>query len=423
MNRSISSQPLHLYNTLTRQRQPFVPRIPGRIKIFTCGPSIYANPHIGNYRTFLYEDILCRYLEYLGYRVERLINFTDIEDKTIAKAGKSMRTLREMTERAAENFFTTSGLLHLKVPDYIPRSSTSVDQTVLLIEKLLAKGLCYRHGPDIFYDPLKFPGFGKLYGLDMASWPRQKRRFRKDNYPGNRWNRGDFILWHGYRPERDGDIYWKTGLGKGRPAWNVQDPAMITKTLGHEIDISCGGVDNLFRHHDYTIAVIEGVSGRPFASYWLHGEHVLRDGKKISKSRGNAVGIESLLARGISAAGLRYFLMRGHYRRKLDLTDDRLRAADDQCRHLRELARGFTEPPQGKGPDRQAGEILIDQVERDFTSAMNNDLQVDAAVDALYTGLEAMARYQRATGFGTRQWGRIRKLLLRIESVLQILFV
>jgi len=422
MSREIQQHPLKLHNTMTGTKEGLVPLTDRTLKLFTCGPSIYGSPHIGNYRSFLYEDILSRYLNYLGYTVERLINFTDVEDKSITRAGRNMEQLREITEAAAENFFKNCGLLHIRVPDFIPRSSTSVDQAVRLIKELLKKGVAYQHGPDVFYDPLKFPGFGRLFGLDLTRWPQKKRRFRRDNYEGNRWNLGDFILWHGYRPQRDGDIFWETDLGKGRPAWNVQDPAMITKHLGFQIDIVCGGIDNLYRHHDYTIAIIEAVSGTTFANFWLHGEHVLLDGKKISKSKGNIIYPGDLLARGISAAGLRFGLISEHYRRKLDLTDLFLLEKEERCRRLQSLARRFTGPLSAEGKENHEAEPHIEGLFLDFEKFLNDDLRVGPACDALLHHLEHLELHREKTGLGSSQWSRIRKHLLQIDSVLQIIF-
>jgi cysteinyl-tRNA synthetase len=240
--------------------------------MYTCGPSIYLLPHIGNYCTFLYEDILNRYLEYLGYRVERVLNVTDVEDKAIAEAEKEGKTLKRLTERNTKIFLDELQKLGAKMPTRFPKSSTSVEQAVSIIQTLLKKGCAYWYDGNVYFDPLKFKDFGKLYGMDMKRWPKEKRRFHKDTYPGNRWNLGDFILWHSYR---EGDkVYWDTSLGRGRPAWNVQDPAMVSQALGYKVDVYCGGVDNLVRHHDYVKAVMESLTGEQFARYWLHGEHL-----------------------------------------------------------------------------------------------------------------------------------------------------
>ncbi|MCB2184182.1 MAG: class I tRNA ligase family protein [Desulfobulbaceae bacterium] len=413
---------LKIYNTLTRKKQMFMPRKSPNVKIFTCGPSIYGIPHIGNYRTFLYEDILHRYLEYLGYRVDRLINFTDVEDKAIEHSGKSMEKMRIVTENAADNFFKNCGLLHIKMPDFIPRSSTSIDQSVQLIKQLMHKKIAYRLDDDIFYDPLKFKGFGRLFGLDMSRWPKKKRRYRKDNYPGNRWNRGDFILWHGFDRKRDGDIFWETELGKGRPAWNIQDPAMITGHFGFQIDIACGGIDNIYRHHDYSIAVIEGVSGTDFAKYWMHGEHVLLDGGKMSKSKGNIVYPQDLRDRKNSAAAIRFFLMHTHYRKKLNLTDRVLFECREKCHTIQTLARRIFEPPQGNKAEEPDAEKLIQCLVDDFENNMDDDLQVGPACDGLVKHLEKLVEIHKKNGLSKKQWNRIGEKLLHIDSVLQVLY-
>jgi cysteinyl-tRNA synthetase len=190
---------LRLFNSLGKKLEDFHP-VNGRVvNIFTCGPSIYQRAHIGNFRTFLFEDILVRYLEYLGCRVSRGMNVTDIEDKAIKEAQKSEITVKELTEENLAGFTREMGLLRIKTPDYLPRASAFVDEAAAMIERLLELKVAYWHKGNVYFDPLKFPGFGKLYGLDMSRWPAKKRRFHRDTYPGIQWNLGDFILWHGYR--------------------------------------------------------------------------------------------------------------------------------------------------------------------------------------------------------------------------------
>ncbi len=328
---------LTLYNTLTKKKERFEPKETDIVRIFTCGPSVYRKPHIGNYRTFLYEDILQRYLELLCYRVKRVINFTDVEDKAIQEAEEKGITLDELTRPVIEQFYRDCKNLHIKLPSSIPRSSTSVAEAAGLIKILLDKGMAYRHGGNIYFDPLKYPRFGELFGLDMTKWPRKKVRFSKDTYNGLRWNLGDFILWHGYR---EGDkVFWDTEIGRGRPAWNVQDAAMIYQEHGTRADICCGGIDNLYRHHDYNRAIMEAVSDGEFAHYWLHGEHVVYDGKKMSKSRGNVVYPRDFFDKGYSAEELRFFLISGHYRRRLNYTANNFKKAVSILGRLRDNIR------------------------------------------------------------------------------------
>ena len=167
-----------------------------------------------------------------------------------------------------------------------------------LIERLIDRGHAYRHKDEVFFDPLTYEGFGRLYGLEMDCWPERKIRFRRDTYPGHRWNRGDFILWH-KRAKADGDIWWDSAIGQGRPAWNIQDAAMIVKHHGFEIDIHTGGIDNLYRHHDYTLAIMESASGKRFCPWWLHGGHLLVDGKKMSKTKGNVTYVDDLIKKRV----------------------------------------------------------------------------------------------------------------------------
>ena len=412
---------LYLHNTLTRKREAFRPRNVGNtVRMFTCGPSIYDFSHVGNFRTFLFEDVLERYLEYLGYRVERVINFTDVEDKAIAKAARTGKTLSEMTHAVEDRFFRDCQTLGIRLPETIPRSSTSVDQAVYLVEALLEKGYAYRHGMDIFYDPLKFKGFGRLYGLDMNRWPKRKIRFKKDTYPGKRWNLGDFILWKGRRKE-DGDIYWKTSLGEGRPAWNIQDPAMVTKHLGYTVDIWCGGIDNLYRHHDYNIAVVEAVSGETLSNWWLHCEHVLAGDKKMSKSSGNILYVKDLLESGFSPHHLRFFLIAGHFRQRVKITPARMYESRGRIDTLRELASRLREAAPGDPKDGSMSGEPADRLMRAFENRMNDNLDVHGAVDAVTDTVQSVAAKETLRGMSREEKASALRALRKIDGVLNIL--
>jgi cysteinyl-tRNA synthetase len=415
---------LQLYNTMAGKKEVFEPRqVNKMVRMFSCGPSIYRRPHLGNYRSFVWEDVLQRYLEYLGFKVKRVLNFTDVEDKAIEEAQQDGITLTELTDPVVEQFFADAGRLRIQLPDSIPRSSTSVDQAVKLIEVLLKKGFAYWYKNNVFFDPLKFKGFGKLSRLDMSRWPKEKRRFQKDTYPGRRWNLGDFILWHGYR---EGDpVFWDTDIGRGRPSWNIQDPAMVTKHLGYAIDISCGGIDNLYRHHDYNIAVIEAASGKEFARYWIHGEHLLVNGKKMSKSVGNIVYPDDLMVDGHTGRHVRFYLMFGHHRKKLNFTAESFRKVSKRLENLRELLKEIVVPSPGKG--QTAGSAggsteLIAALATGFEKHMNDDLDVRGAIENLWgtlTKLVAFKRRGRLTGEDCRN---IDQKMRRIDSVFQVFY-
>lgn len=414
---------LELHNTMSRKKEFFKPLSDKQVKMFTCGPSIYRRPHLGNYRSFLWEDVLQRYLEYLGHKVHRVLNFTDVEDKAIAEAENEGVDVKELTSRTAEQFFKDAKLLKMKLPETIPRSSTSVDQAVRLIKTLLDKGYAYWYGNDVFFDPLKFEGFGKLYGLDMSRWPKKKRRFKKDTYPGIRWNLGDFILWHGHE---DGDkLYWDTEIGRGRPSWNIQDPAMITKHLGFRIDISCGGVDNLFRHHDYNIAVIEAVSGETFANYWIHGEHLLVGGKKMSKSVGNIIYPDNLVEEGYSPQQIRFYLIYSHHRKRMNLTGKRLQETSKKLDAFKELVEELTRSGPAISQSGESGQEtakLIATLARDFEEHLNSDLDLEGAFDALFKTLSMLMSLHREGRLTPGDRARIKEDLRRIDEVLQVIF-
>lgn len=409
---------LTLYNSLTRNIELFEPLEDREVKMFTCGPSIYQRPHIGNYRTFLFEDVLQRYLEYLDYRVIRVLNFTDIEDKSIAEAKKRKMDVLELTQRCADVFFEDIELLKIKPPTYNPRSSTSVDRAVSLIEELLKKGQAYWYKGNVYFDPLTFSGFGKLAHLDMSRWPRVKRRFHRDTYPGNRWNLGDFILWHGYKK---GDaVYWDTAIGRGRPAWNVQDAAMVMQTLGFSIDIFCGGVDNLVRHHDYVIALVESVSGEQLARYWLHGAQLLVDGKKMSKSKGNIIYIDDIQKSGYTGEESRFFLTYGHYRKKLNFSYEKLEKTSLKLRQVHEMIDTIRHAGIDVQRSDKKVEGLIERLKIDFEKNMDNDLDVRHAFDDLSRTLTHLTRIAEKKGITSEDALRIIAQLERIDSVLQV---
>jgi cysteinyl-tRNA synthetase len=411
---------LRLYNTMSRSKEVFVPRSSTGVKMFTCGPSVYRRPHVGNYRTFVWEDLLLRYLRHLGYSVERVINLTDIEDKAIAEAGRHEVNVGQLTGEVVDRFLDECRRLRIDLPGIIPRSSTSVDQAVELIKVLLHKGYAYRHGGDIFFDPLKYDGFGRLFGLDMSRWPSQKRRFRRDTYPGRRWNLGDFILWHG---EKKGvEPVWSTEIGRGRPAWNIQDPAMITKHLGFSVDICCGGIDNLYRHHDYNLAVVEASSGVDLARFWIHGEHLLSRGRKMSKSIGNIVYVEDLVQGDFTADHLRFFLLYGHHRKRVNLLPssfEKTAARLDDLRRRVDLLLSDTLPmglealPQGD----PAGSLIDD-----FNDRMNDDLDARSAIDSLFCNLDRLETMRSNGLLAARGRDGVRAALERIDEVIQCIF-
>jgi len=415
---------LKLYNTLTRKLETFEPLEEGEVKMITCGPSIYQLPHIGNYRTFVFEDILQRYLEYLGYQVERVLNITDVEDKALAEAEKQNINLKDLTDRNIETFISELKHLNVKIPDYLPSSSTSVDQAVHIIEILLEKGYAYRYTykgrRNVYFDPLKVEGFGRLFGLDMSKWPKKKRRFHRDTYTGNRWNRGDFILWHGYK---EGDeVYWDTRLGKGRPSWNIQDPAMMPKSFDFKVDIWCSGIDSLYRHHDYIIAIIEAVTGKPFVCYWLHAGHLLLEGEKMSKRKGNIEYPRDLLEAECIWDHIRFFFIYSHYRRELNFTFKKYSQICSLLTSFRDMVNKLSAAEDGEQKSSAKAKKLVKQIKTDFEENMNNDLHVKAAFDSLYKTVSRLVKLKEKQELSAEDSKEALAKLKAIDYVLQAIF-
>jgi cysteinyl-tRNA synthetase len=400
---------LRLFNSLGKKIEPFQPVDERVVNMFTCGPSIYQRAHIGNFRTFLFEDVLVRYLEYSGYTVKRGMNFTDIEDKAIKEAHEKRMTVKELTEKNIEEFLGEMSLLRMKIPEYLPRASEAVEGAVEIIESLLDRKIAYRHGGNIYFDPLKFPGFGEIYGLDLAKWPAKKRRFHRDTYPGMQWNLGDFILWHGCR---EGDsICWDTRIGKGRPSWNVQDPSMISKHFQETLSIYCGGVDNLFRHHDYTRAILESIRPYPMAKVWLHCHHLHVNGRKMSKSKGNILNTDTLLGQGYDASEIRFFLIYGRYREKLNYSDRNMGFVTEKVKEFRKMVKAIE---RRADPEAELDGEVTRGIKEIFSERMDDDLDVKGAFDDLSGALAERGDLKPAEA------SAILKALREIDGVLRV---
>ena len=347
--------------------------------MFTCGPSVYQRAHIGNFRTFLFEDILARYLEYTGHVIKRGMNFTDIEDKAIREAQKNKTTVEQLAETNIRIFVKEMNILSMRMPDYLHKASECVDEAVDLIKQLLDRKIAYWYKENVYFDPLKFSGFGKLYGLDMSQWPLKKKRFHKDTYPGTQWNLGDFVLWHGCKR---GDKYcWDTKIGKGRPSWNIQDASIIRKYFHETLSIYCGGIDNLYRHHDYTLAILESVRPYAMAKFWLHGNYLYVNGRKMSKSKGNILYVDDLRKQGYDEKEIRFFLVYGQYRERMNYSDRQMQLIADKLRTFKRLMRRIDARSSGKADSQ--GKI-VQCLRKSFRRHMDNDLNVKGAFDELH---------------------------------------
>jgi cysteinyl-tRNA synthetase len=309
-------------------------------------------------------------------------------------------------------------MLGIRLPDTIPRATTSVESAADLVRRLVERGHAYWHEGEAFYDPLTYEGFGRLFGLDLSQWPDKKIRFRKDTYPGQRWNLGDFILWH-KRGNEDEDVWWDTEIGRGRPAWNIQDAAMIAETLGFEIDIHTGGIDNLYRHHDYTLAIMEGASGREFCPWWLHGGHLLVDGEKMSKSRGNTTFVDDLLEKGFYPRHIRFYLLYGPYRDDLDLRVSRLEQLSGYLDRVRRVADSLDrrETENAEEPDTN----LAGEMRAAFEMSMNDNLDYAKAFDAFAERMFHALRIDGEKGIPPAAREKIRAAISDADRVFGVL--
>ena len=311
---------IRLYNTLTKQKDEFQPITNGEVKLYTCGPTVYDTAHIGNFRTFIFEDLLKRFFLLKGYKVNHVMNITDVDDKTIQRSKRDNIKITDLTNEYINLFFNDLKTLKIIPADVYPKATEHVDIMIEMVQKLLDKGFAYKsEDKSVYFKIDKYDDYGKLAKLNMAG-QKKSDRVASDDYSKD--NPQDFVLWKSWK-EEDGDVYWQSPWGKGRPGWSIECSAMSTKYLGEHFDIHCGGVDNIFPHHENEIAQSECANNQKFVNYWLHSEHLLVDGGKMSKSVGNFYKISDLIDMGFTPEALRYLLLSGHYRTNINFSVDK----------------------------------------------------------------------------------------------------
>ncbi|MBS0630045.1 MAG: cysteine--tRNA ligase [Verrucomicrobia bacterium] len=373
---------MRLYNTESRQKEEIVPLRDNQIRLYTCGPTVYNFAHIGNFRTYVFEDLLRRALKYFGFEVIQVQNITDIDDKTLAGAIHEKKKLREYTDPYAKAFFDDLNTLHIEPAEHYPHATDYIPQMIELIQKLVDRGLAYRGADEsIYFSIHKFPGYGRLSHLNMDELKAgASRRVGTDEY--DKENVSDFVLWKAYDYQRDGEIFWESPFGKGRPGWHIECSAMAMSLLGETIDIHVGGVDNMFPHHENEIAQSEGCSGKCFVKHWLHAEHLLVDHRKMSKSLGNFYTLRDLLKKGYTGTEVRMLLLSAHYRTQLNFTMEGL----DAARTTRERLSDFVDRLKSITQKEKGGEMegLIATSRNAFKDALADDLNISQAFAALF---------------------------------------
>ena len=327
---------LKFYNTLSRKKENFTPINPPQVGFYSCGPTVYNYPHIGNYRAYVFADTLKRVLLYEGYKVKHIMNITDIDDKTIRDSQKEGKTLKEFTEFYTQEFFKDIKSLNIIPPDKFTKATDYIDEMVAITKKLLEKGLAYKSDDgSVYFNIKKFKNYGKLSNLVLEDQKENASgRIKKDEY--DKENAQDFALWKAW-DKNDGDVFWDTELGKGRPGWHIECSAMSMANLGEQIDIHTGGVDNIFPHHENEIAQSEGVTGKQFVKYWMHNEWVLVDNKKMAKSFKNFYTLRDLKDKKVDPVAYRFWLLMANYRTRINFVWEALEGAETALKRLYNL--------------------------------------------------------------------------------------
>ena len=373
---------LKLFNTETRKKETIKPQSNNCFLLYTCGPTVYDYAHIGNFRTYVFEDLLRRTILFLGYDVKQVMNITDVDDKTIRGAKNNNITLEEYTKPFIEAFFEDLKILHIQKAEFFPKATDYIPHMIKIIQALLDKQIAYV-GADgsVYFSIAKFPTYGRLSHLQLDELKKgASNRVLLDEY--DKETASDFVLWKIYDLDRDGAIYWDSPFGKGRPGWHIECSAMGLEVLGTTIDLHCGGVDNIFPHHENEIAQSECYTGKQFVKTWAHSQHLIVDNKKMSKSLGNFYTLRSLLEKGFKGSEIRYLLMQTHYRSQLNFTLEGLKAAANSLTRISDFIIRL----------RQVGCIksqthiftLLEEAKKQFTQALCDDLNISAALAVIF---------------------------------------
>jgi cysteinyl-tRNA synthetase len=404
-----------LYNSLTRSTDPFAPADGKLVRMYSCGPTVYNPAHLGNFRTFLFADLLRRALRLAGWEVRQVMNITDVDDKIIKRAAEQHQTIAQVTEPVTTIFQTDREYLRIQTAEEYPKATSYIPQMIALVQRLVEKNLAYQADDGSVYFAIdRFPSYGKLSRLDRRE-VHAGARVAQDDYAKE--NAQDFALWKAAKPEDEATgAAWDSPWGRGRPGWHLECSAMAIELLGPTLDIHCGGIDLVFPHHEDEIAQSEGATGKPFARWWCHGAFLLTDGSKMAKRLGNVTTVQGMRAAKVSPAALRHFVFTTHYRKELNLSDDALEASTNAVRRVGDFAERLGSAASGTAELGSAADSALSE----FKSALFDDLNAPNAMAALFTFMNrANAELDRR---GTDQEGlaKARQVFAAIDSVLDI---
>ena len=414
---------LKIYNTLSCRVDELIPggepkdRIEDYppVTIYSCGPTVYSYAHIGNFRTFIFNDFLRRYLKFRGYKVDHAMNITDVDDNTIAGAGNEGITLQEYTQKYTDIFFEDLKTLNIEDVEHNPRATESIDAMIDIIEHLDKNDLTYIKDGSVYFSISKYDRYGRLSNLN-AREIRSGLRYDTDEYEKD--DIRDFALW---KAAKEGEISWETPWGKGRPGWHIECSAMIRKIFGRTIDIHTGGVDLIFPHHENEIAQSEAAYGETFVRHWIHVEHLLVDGSKMSKSKGNFYTLRDLIEKGFSPRSIRYLLISSHYRKQLNFTLEGLHQADQAIERLDNLVLRLHDIKTDAAGNPDVPQI-INTTLGDFAECVDDDLNISRGMGVFFDFVHKVNSLIDAESLGSGDAQKILEALHAVDSVLGIIF-
>jgi cysteinyl-tRNA synthetase len=405
---------MRIFNTLTRRIEDLEPRQPGRVGLYTCGPTVYDFAHIGNFRTYVWEDLLRRTLKYLGFAVTQVMNITDIEDKIIKKALEQGVGLSEITEPFIAAFFEDLDTLGIERAEHYPRATEHIPEMIAIAQALEGKGLTYVSQGSLYFRIDAFRTYGRLSNLENR---QIKVGARVDSDEYDKDDARDFVLWKGHK---DGEPSWDSPYGPGRPGWHLECSAMSMKYLGESFDLHTGGVDNIFPHHENEIAQSEGATGHPFVKYWMHAAHLMVDGEKMAKSKGNFYTIRDLIAKGHDPRVIRYLLLTTHYRTSLNFTFDGLARAAGELARFDALFARLDEVTLAPGRDA-AFDAKVAAIETEVRAALADDLNVSSATGALFRAVREANAALDKNELPADSAQELRETLGRVDGVFGVL--
>lgn len=406
---------LRLYNSLTRSVEPFVPADGETVRMYTCGPTVYNPAHIGNFRTFLFEDLLRRVLCANGWRVVQVMNLTDVDDKIIKRAVEQKKTITQITEPVTEIFHADRKYLRIEDAEQYPKATTHIPEMIALVQTLLDKGIAYiADDKSVYFAIARFPGYGRLSRLDTREL-KTGARVAQDDY--SKENAQDFALWKAAKPEDEATgAAWDAPFGRGRPGWHLECSAMAMKYLGTTLDIHCGAVDLVFPHHEDEIAQSEAATGEPFARFWCHGEFLLIDGSKMAKRVGNVANVQDLRDQGISAAALRHFVFSTHYRKQINLSAAALEASLEAVRRVGEFKHRL-DTALGGTPELATAALEFESAVR---AALDDDLNAPEAVAALFAFVQRGNAELDRRGSDEAALAQARRSFATVDAILDV---